>query len=123
MGNPALGTLVERTTWTVFLVPLKSRKVEEVRKSFPKKIQRLPEELRVSLTYDQGKKMAQHKLFTQDTEMKVYFSHPSSPWDGGTNENANGLIGEFFPRGTDFNQVTAGEIKYVLNERPRKVLN
>ena len=122
----ALGTLVERTTRAVLLVPLKSRKAEEVRKSFAKKIQRLPKELRVSLTYDQGKEMAQHKLFTQDTEMKVYFAHPASPWERGTNENTNGLIRQFFPKGTDFNKVTPQEIKHVqdlLNERPRKVLN
>ncbi len=70
--------------------------------------------------------MAQHKLFTQDTEMKVYFAHPASPWERGTNENTNGLIRQFFPKGTDFNKVTPQEIKHVqdlLNERPRKVLN
>jgi len=122
----ALGTLVERTTRTTLLVRLKSRKAEEVRKAFSRKIKRLPKDLRVSLTYDQGKEMAQHKLFSKDTEMKVYFAHPASPWERGTNENTNGLIRQFFPKGTDFNKVTSRGIRHVqdlLNERPRKVLN
>ena len=122
----ALGTLVERTTRTVLLVPLKSKKAEEVRKAFAKEIKKLPKEMRLSLTYDQGREMAQHKLFTKDTHMKVYFAHPRSPWERGTNENTNGLIRQFFPKGTNFNHITRKEIKQVqnlLNSRPRKSLN
>lgn len=121
----ALGTLVERTTRTVILIPLKNKKAEEVRKAFAKEVKKLPEQLRLSLTYDQGREMAQHKLFTKETKMKVYFAHPASPWERGTNENTNRLIRDFFPKGTDFTKVTRNKIKWVqdcLNERPRKTL-
>ena len=78
------------------------------------------------MTYDQGREMAKHKLFTSITGIKVYFAHPRSPWERGTNENTNGLIRQFFPKGTDFNKVSKYEIKKVqdlLNGRPRQVLN
>lgn len=120
-----MGTLVERTTRTVLLVPLKTRKAEEVRKTFAKEIKKLPQQMRLTLTYDQGKEMAQHKLFAKQTKMKVYFAHPASPWERGTNENTNGLIRQFFPKGTDLNKVSRREIKrvqHLLNGRPRKVL-
>lgn len=122
----ALGTLVERVTRTTILVPLKNREAETVRKSFAKEVKRLPKQLRLSLTYDQGREMAEHKLFTRQTEAKVYFAHPASPWERGTNENTNGLIRQFFPKGTDFKEVSRKEIKkvqHLLNGRPRKTLN
>lgn len=122
----ALGTLVERTTRTTILVPLRSKYAEEVRKAFAREIKRLPMQMRLTLTYDQGREMAQHKLFTKQTKMQVYFAHPASPWERGTNENTNGLIRQFFPKGTDFNALSSREIKHVqhlLNGRPRKVLN
>lgn len=122
----ALGTLVERTTRTVILVKLKSKKAEDVRKAFAKEIKKLPKELRLTLTYDQGREMAQHKLFTKETSMQVYFAHPQSPWERGTNENTNGLLRQYFPKGTNFNNVTRAQIKraqYQLNNRPRKTLN
>lgn len=121
-----LGTLVERTTRTVILVPLKSKRAEEVRRCFAREIRRLPQQMRLSLTYDQGREMAQHKLFTKQTQMKVYFAHPRSPWERGTNENTNGLIRQFFPKGTNFRTVNRREIKrvqHLLNGRPRKVLD
>jgi IS30 family transposase len=121
----ALGTLIERTTRYALLVPLKNKSSEEVRKAFTKEIKKLPKELRLSLTYDQGREMAQHKRFTIDTEMKVYFAHPRSPWERGTNENTNGLIRQYFPKGTNFRKVDRAEIKRVqrsLNNRPRKTL-
>ena len=77
------------------------------------------------MTYDQGREMAQHKLFTKITGVKVYFAHPRSPWERGTNENTNGLIRQFFPKGTDFNKVSRYEVKKVqdlLNGRPRQTL-
>jgi len=120
-----LGTLVERKTRFLMLVPLKTKRSEEVRKSFARKIKRLPEQLRQTLTYDQGAEMTQHKLFTQQTRMKVYFAHPQSPWERGTNENTNGLIRQFFPKGMDLSKVSHRQIKrveYLLNDRPRKVL-
>lgn len=122
----ALGTLVERTTRTTILVPLASKDAESVRQAFAREMKKLPKEMRISLTYDQGKEMAEHRLFTNDTEIKVFFAHPGHPWERGTNENTNGLIRQFFPKGTNFNRVARREIKYVqhlLNGRPRKALN
>lgn len=122
----ALGSLVERTTRTTILVPLKNRSAETVRKAFTKEAKKLPVYLRLSMTYDQGREMAEHKLFTKDTQMLVYFAHPASPWERGTNENTNGLVRQFFPKGTDFSKISRREVKYVqhlLNGRPRKVLN
>ena len=122
----ALGTLVERATRTVILVPLRSKKAAEVRQAFAKEALRLPRQMRLTMTYDQGREMAEHKLFTKATKIKVYFAHPASPWERGTNENTNGLIRQFFPKGTNFNKVTKKEVKHVqdlLNGRPRKVLD
>jgi IS30 family transposase len=122
----ALGTLVERTTRWVFLVPLKGKDAKSVRKAFAKAIMRMPKFLRKSMTYDQGKEMAEHRLFTKDTKVKVFFAHPGSPWERGTNENTNGLIRQFFPKGTDFNKVSVREIRWaekLLNGRPRKTLD
>lgn len=122
----ALGSLVERTTRTTILVPLKNRTAEEVRKAFAKEARKLPAQMRLSLTYDQGREMAEHKLFTKATQMQVYFAHPASPWERGTNENTNGLVRQFFPKGTDFSKISRREVKrvqHLLNGRPRKVLN
>jgi IS30 family transposase len=122
----ALGTLVERTTRTVLLVRLPARDAVSVRKAFARKLRHVPKQMKLSLTYDRGKEMAEHKLFTRDTRMQVYFAHPQSPWERGTNENTNGLIRQYFPKGTDFNKVSAYEIRKVqdrLNGRPRKVLD
>lgn len=121
----ALGTIVERTTRTVILVPLVNKDAESVRKSFAREMKKLPAQMKLSLTYDQGKEMTEHKLFTKDTQIKVYFAHPGSPWERGTNENTNGLIRQFFPKGTEFDKVSRREIKHVqdlLNGRPRKTL-
>jgi IS30 family transposase len=121
-----LGTLVERKTRFLMMVPLKSKRSEEVRRAFAKKVKNLPEQLRQTLTYDQGNEMTEHKLFTKETRMKVYFAHPQSPWERGTNENTNGLIRQFFPKGTDFSKVPLRQIRkveYLLNDRPRKVLD
>jgi IS30 family transposase len=121
----SLGTLVERTTRFTLLVPLRNRTAEEVRKRFARRMKKLPSHMKLSLTYDQGREMAAHKLFTKDTEVKVYFAHPASPWERATNENTNGLIRQFFPKGTDFNKVSPYEVKKVqdmLNGRPRETL-
>ena len=122
----ALGTLVERTTRTVILVPLKAKDAVSVRKAFAQKVKKLPKEMKLSLTYDQGKEMTEHKLFTKETKMIVYFAHPGSPWERGTNENTNGLIRQFFPKGTEFDKISNREIKHVqdlLNGRPRRALD
>lgn len=120
-----VGTLVERTTRATILVPLPSRHARIVRRAFAREAKKLPKHLRLSLTYDQGREMAEHVLFTKATDMKVYFAHPASPWERGTNENTNGLIRQFFPKGTDFSTVSRREIKrvqHLLNGRPRKTL-
>lgn len=125
-NRSALGSLVERTTRTTILVPLKSKQADEVAHAFAKEVKKLPQQMRLTLTYDQGREMADHKLFTRITGVKVYFAHPRSPWERGTNENTNGLIRQFFPKGTDFNKVTRKEIKkvqHLLNGRPRKILD
>lgn len=124
--SSALGTLVERTTRTTILVPLKQRDCTFVRRAFQREVKRLPKQMKLTLTYDRGKEMAEHELFTQNTKIQVYFAHPNAPWERGTNENTNGLIRQYFPKGkTDFSNITRKEIKAVqdsLNDRPRKVL-
>jgi IS30 family transposase len=124
-NHSALGTLVERTTRTVILVRVDSKQAEHVAERFAAELKSLPEQMKLTLTYDRGSEMAQHKLFTDKTTMKVYFADPQSPWQRGTNENTNGLIRQFFPKTTDFKTVTSKEVKHVqdlLNGRPRKAL-
>lgn len=121
----AIGTLVERTTRTVLLVPLKKKDALSVRLAFAKAFKRIPNKFKKSLTYDRGTEMAQHKIFTRETGIQVYFADPYSPWQRGTNENTNGLIRQYFPKGTDFRTVSSAAIAKAerrLNSRPRKVL-
>lgn len=122
----ALGTLVERTTRFTLLVPLRAKDATTVRQALAREVRTLPQQLRRSLTYDQGQEMREHRLFTAATQMRVYFAHPHCPWERGTNENTNGLLRQFFPKGTNFTALTRREIKHVqalFNDRPRKVLN
>jgi len=122
----ALGTLVERTTRLTLLVPLKAKDAATVRRAFAREVRTLPAQLRRSLTYDQGQEMREHRLFTKQTKMRVYLAHPQCPWERGTNENTNGLLRPFFPKGTRFNQLSRREIKRVqvlFNDRARKILN
>ncbi len=124
--SSAIGTLVERTTRTTILVPLKSKDALSVRKAFAETVKRLPKEVFKSITHDRGSEMAQHELFTKDTKVQIYFADPQSPWQRGTNENTNGLIRQYFPKGTDFNLISKAELKRVqteLNQRPRETLN
>jgi len=124
-SRSALGTLVERTTRTTILVPVKSKDAEVVAKAFAREVKKLPQQMKLTLTYDQGREMSRHKLFTEITGVKVYFAHPRSPWERGTNENTNGLIRQFFPKGTDFNKISRYRVKKVqdlLNGRPRAAL-
>ncbi len=121
----ALGTLVERKTRLVILVPIKGKDAKTVRESFAEVFSEIEPEMRLSMTYDRGLEMAEHKILTEQTGVKVYFADPNSPWQRGTNENTNGLIRQYFPKGTDFTKVTLEEIKFAqnrLNTRPRKVL-
>lgn len=121
----ALGTLVERTTRLTLLVPLTAKDAFSVRIAFADAFKRIPQKFKKSLTYDRGSEMKQHKLFTEETRIKIFFADPYSPWQRGTNENTNGLIRQYFPKGTDFRTVSHTEIKEAegrLNSRPRKML-
>jgi IS30 family transposase len=123
----AVATLVERVTRYTLIVPLTNGKdALSVRTALQEAVKDIPVHLRRTLTHDQGKEMCQHQQFTIDTNMKVYFADPASPWQRGTNENTNGLIRQFFPKGTDFNLVTKEEIQRaqdLLNGRPRAILD
>ena len=122
----AIGTLNERSSRTVILVHLKARDAGSVRKAFEKEFKDLPRQMKKSMTYDNGTEMAQHKLFTKNTKIAVYFAHPYSPWERPTNENSNGLLRDYFPKGTDLSLISKKRLKEVqnqLNERPRKVLD
>lgn len=121
----AIGTLVERTSRFLIMVPLKKKDATSVRKAFENAFKKIPKHLKLSLTYDNGSEMAQHKLFTENSKIKVYFAHPYSPWERPTNENTNGLIRDYFPKGTDFSLVTKKQLNHVqnqLNQRPRITL-
>jgi IS30 family transposase len=142
-GSSAIGTLVERTTRFTMLLhlprlsghserprdnngpSLSGHGAEAVRDAITRTIITLPEELRRSLTWDQGTEMAQHSRLKIDTGIQVYFCDPRSPWQRGTNENTNGLLRQYFPKGSDLSVYSADEISAVaeaLNARPRKTL-
>ncbi|TXD80938.1 IS30 family transposase [Subsaximicrobium wynnwilliamsii] len=121
----AIGTLVERKARFTFIVKLGIRKSATVRKGFFREFRQADTIFKKTLTYDNGNEMAQHNQFTKQTGMPVYFAHPYSSWERGTNENTNGLIRRFFPKGTDFSKVSEKELKMVqekLNNSPRKIL-
>ena len=121
----SIGTLVERTTRFVMLLRLERYGADEVREAMAKKILTLPEALRRSVTWDQGKEMAAHARVTIDTGVQVYFCDPKSPWQRGTNENTNGLLRQYFPKGSDLSTNTEAdldEVARLLNERPRQTL-
>ena len=125
-SRSAIATLVERKTRLVLLVALPAgRTTEAVTAALSSKIVTLPEALRRSLTWDQGKEMAAHAHFTNDTGVPVFFCDPHSPWQRGSNENTNGLLRDYFPKGTDFSAFTQADLDTVadeLNTRPRQTL-
>jgi IS30 family transposase len=125
-GRSALGVLVERASRYVALFVLPTNHTAAAtRVAMGKAIRRLPAELRRSLTWDQGKEMAQHVQFSIDAGIDVYFCEPGKPWQRGTGENTNGLLRDYFPKGTRFDAVTDAHARAVareLNERPRKTL-
>ena len=125
-GRSAVGTLVERTTRVLLLLHLEhGRSADSVDTAMRKAITTLPAELRRSITWDQGAEMANHASFTIDTGIPVYFCDPHAPWQRGSNENTNGLVRQYMPKGTDLSKHTAAdllEIQRSLNDRPRKTL-
>jgi transposase, IS30 family len=144
LGSSAIGTLVERTTRFTMLLHLPrmegyqfGKRVKNgpalaghgaiaVRDAITRSITRLPEQLRQSLTWDQGAEMAQHARLHIDTGLQIYFCDPQRPWQRGTSENTNGLLRQYFPKGTVLSQYTADEldaVAHTLNTRPRKTLS
>lgn len=126
-GRSAIGTLVERSSRYVVLLHLPhGRAAEDVRAALTRQISKLPSELRRTLTWDQGKEMADHVRFSTDTNMEVYFCDPHSPWQRGSNENTNGLLRQYFPSKADLSLHSAAHLNAVareLNNRPRQTLN
>jgi IS30 family transposase len=122
----AIGTLVERSTRFVMLLHLPDRDAATVREAIAAAILTLPQALRRSLTWDQGIEMAEHLQLRMDTEMDVYFCDPHSPWQRGSNENTNGLLRQYFPKGTNLSVHSPEHLAAVaaeLNGRPRETLN
>jgi len=124
--NSQIATLVERQTRYVMLMKVAGKDTETVINALIKNARKLPEELYKSLTWDRGKEMADHKRFTLATDIQVYFCDPQNPWQRGSNENTNGLLRQYFPKGTDLSGYSQAKLNAVarrLNERPRKTLN
>jgi transposase, IS30 family len=123
--NSHIATLVERHSRFTMLVKVSSKDTATVVAALSRHVRKLPASLRHSLTWDRGLEMAQHKSFTVDTKVKVYFCDPQSPWQRGTNENTNGLLRQYFPKKTDlsgYSQADLDEVALRLNQRPRKTL-
>ena len=125
-NNSQIATLVERHTRYVMLVRTKRKDTKTVIDALIKQAHKLPRELYQSLTWDRGKEMADHQRFTLATDIKVYFCDPQSPWQRGSNENTNGLLRQYFPKGMDLSNVHQNRLNAVarrLNERPRETLH
>ena len=125
-NNSQVATLVERKTRYVMLAKVANKDTETVINALIRQAHKLPSELYKSLTWDQGKEMADHKRSSLATDIDVYFCDPSSPWQRGSNENTNGLLRQYFPKGTDLSvhsQAHLNKVARELNERPRKTLN
>ena len=123
--NSYIATLVERHSRYVMLAKVKNKDTESVVSALIKQSKKLPSELYKSLTWDRGKELAVHRRFTMETNIDVYFCDPSSPWQRGSNENTNGLLRQYFPKGTDLSvhsQTRLNAVARQLNERPRKTL-
>ena len=124
-SNSAIGTLVERTTRLLLLVLMPTHKAAVAASAFAGALNAIPAPLRRTLTYDQGKEMARHKDLAQATGMRVFFADPRSPWQRGSNENTNGLLRQYFPKGMSLASFTQADLDTVtdsLNTRPRKTL-
>ena len=124
-ANSHIATLVERHSRFVMLVKVPSKETAPVVKALIRKIKTLPGALRRSLTWDRGKEMANHKQFTVATNVQVYFCDPHSPWQRGSNENTNGLLRQYFPKGTDLSVHSQAHLDVIanrLNQRPRETL-
>ena len=126
ISGGAVGTLVERQTRHLLLVKLDDCRAETAYRAFSRKLGRVPAAMRKSLTYDRGREMSEHERLSQAVSIKVYFADPYSPWQRGTNENTNGLIRQYLPKGMDLSGVSQRELNRIaheLNTRPRKTLD
>jgi IS30 family transposase len=124
-GRSHIATLVERKSRFLMLVKVPSSETQRVVAALTRRIRKLPRQLRRSLTWDRGKEMAAHKDFSLATDAKVYFCDPHSPWQRGSNENTNGLLRQYFPKGTDlsgYSQAQLDKVALKLNQRPRETL-
>ncbi|ALI05220.1 transposase [Pseudomonas fluorescens] len=124
--NSHIATLVERTTRFLVLVRVEGKDTKSVVDGLIREVQQLPEQLWRSLTWDRGTELAQHKRFTLDTNINVFFCDPRSPWQRGTNENTNGLLRQYFRNGTDLSGYSQSDLNVValqMNQRPRKTLD
>ncbi len=125
-NKSAIGTLVERTTRLVILARMEGTDATSARQGFTKTLRHVPAALRNTLTYDRGKEMAEHEQLAQRLAIQIFVADPYSPWPRGTNENTNGLLRQYLPKGTDLSGYTQREwnaIAYRLNMRPRKCLD
>ncbi len=125
-NSSAVGTLVERTTRLVILAKMNGTDATSARAGFTKKLRPVPALLRKTLTYDRGKEMAEHEQLAQRLAIQIFFADPYSPWQRGTNENTNGLLRQYLPKGTDLSGYTQRELNAIahrLNTRPRKCLD
>lgn len=124
-GNSQIATLVERQTRYVMLVKLNGKDTQTVVNALIKNARKLPQELYQSLTWDRGTEMHAHKQFTLATDIQVYFCDPQSPWQRGSNENTNGLLWQYMPKGMNLSGLSQHQLNAIarqLNERPRKTL-
>ena len=125
-NGSAVGTLVERTTRLVILARMEGTDAVSAREGFTRKLRHVPAPLRKTLTYDRGKEMAEHERLAQRLAIQIFFADPHSPWQRGTNENTNGLLRQYLPKGTDLSGYTQRELNAIahrLNTRPRKCLD
>ena len=126
MNRSSVGTLVERLSRYTMLVKLDGNTAQDVLEGFKRRLKSIPPTLRKTMTYDQGSEMALHETLSAQLNMDIYFCDPHSPWQRGSNENANGLVREFLPKGMDLSEVSHQQltaIEHMLNHRPRKILN
>ncbi len=121
----AIENTVERKSRYTIIIKLKSKKADEVAKMFSKKLNQLQKIVKKSMTYDNGIEMTRREKITKKTDIKIYFARPYSSWQRGTNENTNGLIRRYLPKGRDFNKIDERSLRIIqekLNNRPRKIV-
>lgn len=125
-GKSAIGTLVERTSRYIMLVRLDGLSAQDILEGFTRRLRSIPPELRKTLTYDQGSEMALHKTLAKRLRMDIFFCDAYKPWQRGSNENANGLIRRYLPKGVDLSPFTdedLSKLEFILNNRPRQILD